>query len=246
MIYSKKGREVTDWQELQKNLGITFHNISILQQAFVHTSYTNENPDFPLRDNERMEFLGDACLNMVVAEYLYNRFPDAKEGDLTRMRVSLIRGETLAHVAAKLKLGDFLYLGKGEESRHVREHQSTLDDTYEALLGAIYLDRGIDAVRDFILRTIGDYFDYIIGNGLSQNYKAMLQELTQAEYKLLPVYTLVNSSGPDHDKMFTIAVALGERVLGSGSGKTKRAAEMEAARIAFQTISNPNGNISGQ
>ena len=236
VLYSPQGRTVTDWQKLQDIINISFNDISLLQQAFVHTSYTNENPDFPLRDNERLEFLGDACLNMVVAENLYKKFPDAAEGDLTGMRVSLIRQETSAQVAATLKLGDFLYLGKGEDTRGVREQQSTLDDTYEALLGAIFLDQGFDVTRTFIMKTIGGHFDSIIERGASQNHKAMLQELTQAEYKQLPVYELVESSGPDHEKLFTITVALGSKVLGRGTGKTKRAAEMEAARSALEML----------
>ncbi|HAV10551.1 MAG TPA: ribonuclease III [Dehalococcoidia bacterium] len=231
-----KVKRVSDWQKLQDIIGVSFNDISLLQQAFVHTSYINENPDFTLQDNERLEFLGDACLNMVVAEDLFKKFPDAAEGDLTRMRVSLIRQETSARVAAMLNLGDFLYLGKGEDARGVRKQQSTLDDTYEALLGAIFLDQGFDVTKAFIMNTIGRQFDLLIKSGAFQNHKAMLQEFTQAEYKQLPVYELVTSDGPDHDKLFTITVALGDKVLGTGTGKTKRAAEMEAARSALEKL----------
>ncbi len=227
---------MSDWQKLQDIIGITFSDIALLQQAFVHTSYLNENPDFPLGDNERLEFLGDACLNLVVAETLFRQFPGASEGELTRMRVSLIRTETSAQVAAALKLGDYLYLGKGEDIRGVRDQQSTLDDTYEALIGAIFLDRGFDAARSFIMKTIGHQFESIILNGASTNYKAMLQEFTQAEFKQLPVYHLVESSGPDHDKIFTVTVRLADEILGTGIGKTKRAAEMEAARYALDRL----------
>jgi ribonuclease-3 len=226
-----------DLSGLQQLIGIKFKNESLLQQAFIHTSYTNENPGFPITDNERLEFLGDALLSFIVAEELYRKFPDFGEGKLTETRVSLIRQETLAEIATGLKLGDFLLLGKGEEATGGRQKQTNLADALEALIGAIFLDQGLRVVSDFVLAKFATQIGEAIAKGIGRNYKALLQEFTQAKYKQLPAYRVVESSGPDHDRSFLVEVALGDRTLGSGSGKTKKAAEMEAARIAWEKLS---------
>jgi ribonuclease-3 len=226
-----------DWQALQQVIGINFKDESLLQQAFIHSSYTNENPGSPIADNERLEFLGDALLSFIVAEELYREFPNFSEGNLTEIRVSLIRLETLAEIAAELKLGDYLLLGKGEEATGGRQKQTNLADAMEALIGAIFLDHGLSIVSDFVLSKFAAQLEEVRARGIGRNYKALLQELTQAKYKLLPAYRIVEASGPDHDKSFVVEVALGDRTLGSGSGKTKRAAEMEAARLAWEKLS---------
>ncbi|MBM3119264.1 MAG: ribonuclease III [Chloroflexi bacterium] len=229
---------MVDWQGLQQAIGVTFKDMSLLQQAFVHSSYINENPDFHLTDNERLEFLGDALLSFIVAEKLYHEFSHSSEGELTEIRVSLIRQETLVQLAAKLKLGDYLLLGRGEESTGGRHRQTNLADAFEALIGAIFLDQGWDAARDFILTELGRQLEKAKAEGMGRNYKALLQELTQAKYKQLPTYRVVEAAGPDHDKGFTVEVALSNRVLGIGSGKSKRAAEMEAARSAWEKLTS--------
>lgn len=226
-----------NWQNLQQVIGVTFQDQSLLQQAFTHSSYTNENPDLALNDNERLEFLGDALLGFIVAEKLYAEFPNIAEGELTEIRVSLVREETLAQLAIELKLGDYLYLGKGEESTGGRQRQTNLADTFEALIGAIFLDQGLTATKSFVLDNLKNHLKQIKTTGKSPNYKALLQEFTQSEYKQLPTYHLVESSGPDHDKNFTIEVTLEDKTLGTGSGKSKRAAEMEAARSAWEKMS---------
>jgi len=227
---------LVDWQALQQAIGITFRDVSLLQQAFTHSSYINENPSLLLFDNERLEFLGDALLSFVVAEKLYHDFSDSGEGELTEIRVLLVRQETLAQLAVALKLGDYLQLGKGEEATGGRERQTNLADAFESLVGAIFLDQGLDAARDFILSKLGSHFERVRAEGIGRNYKALLQEFTQARFKQLPTYRVVEASGPDHDKGFTVEVVLEDGVLGTGSGKSKRAAEMEAARSAWEKI----------
>ena len=227
-----------DWQDLQQVIGINFKDESLLQQAFIHSSYINENPGAPITDNERLEFLGDALLSFIAAEELYHEFPNFGEGKLTEIRVSLIRQETLADIATGLKLGDYLLLGKGEEATGGRRKQTNLADAFEALIGAIFLDQGLGIAADFVLARYAAQLEEVRAKGIERNYKALLQELTQAKYKQLPAYRIVEASGPDHDKSFVIKVTLGERTLGSGSGKTRRAAEMEAARSAWEKLSS--------
>ena len=227
---------MADWQVLQRAIGITFHDVSLLEQAFTHSSYINENPGSHLVDNERLEFLGDALLGFIVAERLYQEFPKFGEGKLTEIRVLLVRQETLAGLATELKLGDYLLLGKGEESTGGRQRQTNLADAFESLIGAIFLDHGLDAARDFVLGRLERQLQETGVNGVGRNFKALLQEFTQAKFKQLPAYRVVETSGPDHDKGFTVEVSFGDRVWGTGSGRSKRAAEMEAARIAWEKL----------
>jgi ribonuclease-3 len=225
-----------DWDNLQHNIGIAFNDLSLLQQAFQHASFVNENLDLNIPDNERLEFLGDAVLNFIVAELMLEEFPNSKEGELTILRTLLIREDTLALLSANLNLGEYLQLGKGEESSGGRERQSNLCDTFEALVGAIFLDQGLAAIKSFLLSQLNSKLDEIKAGDTAQNYKAKLQEFTQMEYKLLPSYHLVESSGPDHDKNFNVKVVLENKIIGTGSGKTKKAAEMEAARYACEKL----------
>lgn len=226
-----------DWQALQQVIGITFKDESLLKQAFIHSSYVNENATVQIADNERLEFLGDAILSSIVAEELYREFPNYGEGKLTETRVSLIRRETLAELAAGLKLGNYILLGKGEEATGGRQKQTNLADVLEALIGAIFLDRGLSVTRNFVLANFSKRLRELRAKGIRRNHKALLQELTQAKYKQLPAYRIVEASGPDHDRSFFVEVRLGDRTLGSGSGKTIRAAEIKAARSAWQNLS---------
>ncbi len=235
LLYSQR-KTVEDWNRLQQKIGISFSDTSLLTQTFTHSSYVNENPDIAPGDNERLEFLGDAILNVVVTEKLYHQFPEMKEGDLTRIRAELIREENLARVAAELGLGEYLLLGKGELQTGGRERSTNLADTTEALIGTIFLDRGMEAARDFVLdRIVGR--PELIEELCEVNYKARLQEYTQAEYKKLPEYRIVEVSGPDHEKLFTTHVLLDGELLGTGTGKSKKSAEMEAARVACRRLS---------
>lgn len=222
--------------DLQSALGIRFNNLAILEQAVTHTSYINENPAAGTGDNERMEFLGDALLNLFVAEKLYCDFPGLPEGKLTEIRVSMVRQDMLAEKALQLKLGDYLLLGKGEESSGGRGKRNNLADAYEALTAAVYLDRGFESARSFVLSGFAADMQAIKEGKHSPNYKALLQELTQAEFKTLPEYEMIEATGPDHDKIFCVSVSLGDVLLAVGSGKTKKTAESEAARAAYSKL----------
>lgn len=221
---------------LQSTIGIRFRNQSFLKQAFIHPSYINENPASDLSDNERMEFLGDALLNMVITEKLYLEFPEMPEGKLTDLRVSLIRQEKLTEQAISYDLGKYLFMSNGENQSGGRTKKNNLANTFEALIAAIYLDQGINTVKKFILNSYQHDIEEIKNGNYMLNYKAMLQELTQQKFKLLPQYRITEASGPDHDKLFNIAVYLGENILASGSGRNKKSAEAEGAHIAYEWL----------
>lgn len=227
---------MVDWDSLQQNIGVVFNDISLLKQAFQHASFVNENQEQSLTDNERLEFLGDSVLNFIVAQKICHDYPNYQEGELTVLRTVLIREDTLAQLASELYLGRYLQLGKGEESSGGRERLSNLADTFEALIGAIYLDRGLAAAENFILTSLRKKLEVIKAEKSAENYKAKLQEFTQAEFKQLPSYHLLETSGPDHDKNFLVEVKLDSKIIGTGSGKSKKNAEIEAARLACQKL----------
>ena len=227
---------MVDWNTLQQHIGIEFNDISLLKQAFIHSSYFNENPDSPISDNERLEFLGDSVLNFVTSQKLFLDFPHLQEGKLTELRISLIREETLAKLALELNLGDYLLLGKGEEATGGKKRPTNLSNAFEALIGAIFLDQGIDKVSYFILSRIESQLENARTGTISLNYKSLLQEYTQAKFKKVPTYRIKGTSGPDHDKRFIVEVVLGRKLLGNGSGKSKKNAEMDAARVAYERL----------
>jgi ribonuclease-3 len=234
---------MADWATLEDILGVTFKDLTLLQQAFVHRSYLNENPLLPLSSNERLEFLGDAVLGFVVAWELYQQFPTLNEGEMTNIRATLVSGDNLGHLAASLKLGDYLYLGHGEEKSGGREKWRNLACTLEALVGAIFIDQGLATTSDFILRLFGDSMQKAMDERVTSNYKSDLQQLVQARQKKKPTYRLVETTGPDHDKRFIMEVMVEHKVLGRGLGKSRQAAEKEAARQALETLleSQPEG-----
>ncbi|HEY4711785.1 MAG TPA: ribonuclease III [Dehalococcoidia bacterium] len=225
-----------DWNDCQKSLGISFRRESLLEQAFVHLSYLNENPGFARPSNERLEFLGDAILNFIVAEKLYKEFPKLPEGELTEIRASLVCRDTLAELAFSLKLGDWLLLGRGEEANGGRAKASNLANSMEALIGALYLDQGLAKARKFILRQLKSELEKIRGGKTIPNYKALVQELVQGQRKPTPVYRLVEATGPDHNKQFTAEILVEGEVLGRGTGRSKKAAESQAARAAWEKM----------
>ena len=225
---------MVDWDRLQDNLGVHVRDSSLLQQAFVHRSYLNENPDFPLGSNERLEFLGDACLSLVIAEYLYREFVALDEGEMTKVRAALVRQDSLAQLASSLNLGEFLFLGQGEEKGGGRRRARNLACLLEAVIGAVFVDQGFDIAKDLVMRLFRPGFRKIMEEGLAVDYKSRLQELIQAERQERPVYRLVDSVGPDHDKTFWVEVTVGGELLGRGCGKSKQAAEKEAARQAIE------------
>ena len=222
--------------ELEKTLGITFSDKSLLRRALTHRSYLNENPDYPLSDNERLEFLGDAVLDFLTAKYLYNHFPEMAEGGMTSLRAALVRSETLAHFATALNLGEYLLLSHGEAESGGRERPATLCAAFEALVGAILLDQGLQAVEDFVLRCVEPEIRHILDEELYKDAKSTLQELAQAQLQITPIYRTVAERGPDHAKEFTVEVLVGDEVYGRGIGPSKQVAEQEAAKVALQRM----------
>jgi ribonuclease III len=225
---------LTDLSVLQNKIGISFSSPALLELALVHSSFINENPAQAPASNERLEFMGDAVLGLVIAESLYQEYPESQEGDLTRLRSALVRRETLAEIARSINLGDYLMLGHGEEAGGGRDKPVNLAGAFEALVAAIYLDRGLPAARSFILGLFGGEMYKQANQGAVTDYKSKLQEIMQAEKQITPEYQLISATGPDHDRQFTVEVKIGESVLGQGKGKSKKIAEMEAARIALQ------------
>jgi len=225
---------MADWTMLQKELGISFNDLSVLQQALVHRSYLNENPDFNLGSNERLQFLGDAFLSLVIAENLYRQLTNLREGEMTKLRAALVRQDNLVQLALSLRLGDYLYLGQGEEKSGGQKKPRNLACTMEAVIGAIFIDQGFTTAKDFILRLFSHSFQQAIEEGLATDYKSRLQELAQAKRQERPLYRLVKAEGPDHDRRFWVEVVIGGEVLGMGCGKSKQLAEKEAARQALE------------
>ena len=225
-----------DIAKLQKSLGVSFEKPSLLEQALVHSSYINENPAQTLGHNERLEFLGDAVLDFVVADKLYQEFPTLSEGEMTKLRATLVRRETLASLARNIKLGGYLYMGKGEESSGGRNKTPNLAGALEAVIAAVFLDRGIIAATGMINGLIAEEWGKLTSRGANIEYKSKLQELVQSKYQVTPAYRLVSESGPDHEKSFMVEVIVNSEVVGTGAGKTKKAAETEAARLALERI----------
>src|SRR3972149_9423364 len=203
---------------LETSLKLKFKNKDILKNAFIHRSYLNEHPEVSIPHNERLEFLGDAVLGLIVSEHLFNKYPNHPEGDLTNFRSSLVNARILSKVAKDLGLGEFLFLSRGEESTGGRQRQYILANTYEALLGAIHLDQGLTESSRFVDKTLLPNLQEIIKKKLYKDYKSLLQELLQAKFNVTPSYKLISERGPDHSKIFEIGVYMKEKLLAAGSG----------------------------
>jgi len=227
---------LTDWRLLEKRLGTRFRDRSLLQQALVHRSYLNEVPESGVESNERLEFLGDAVLGLVVAGRLYADYPEHPEGQLTELRAALVRRETLARVAKRLTLGEYLFLGRGEQSAGGRGRSSNLGCAYEAVVGAAYIDGGIDKARRFVMRSLAPELAALPKGRIPADPKSRLQEVLQARYQRPPAYKVLRDEGPDHSKVFTVQVSAGRKILGEGKGKSKQQAEKEAARRALESL----------
>jgi ribonuclease-3 len=214
-----------------------FENSTLLREALTHRSYLNEiSQAWP--SNERLEFLGDAVLGMISTDYLFHRFPELGEGELTNLRSALVRTETLARFAQEIDLGRYLFLGRGEEMSAGRNRPGGLACAFEALLGAVYIDRGYQAARSFALGFLEPELTSVLEGRLHKNAKSLLQELVQARMQQTPSYHLVEESGPDHAKAFTVEVRVGNRVLGQGHDRSKRGAEQAAAEIALENLNS--------
>ena len=222
---------------LQQTLGISFNDLSILEQAIVHSSYVNENPDSTPLSNERLEFLGDAVLGLVIAEKLYLDYPQFSEGEMTKLRSVLVSRDTLARIARNISLGNYLYLGKGEEASGGRNKLTNLAGALEAVIAAILLDQGLAITKDFILRLLNKELQKVVSQGVKTDYKSQLQEFIQSRQQQIPTYYLVEAVGPAHNRRFTVEVRVDNTVLGRGSSKSKKAAETEAAHAALERLS---------
>ena len=222
-----------DFSNLEKNLDINFKNKELLKQAFCHRSYLNENPKINLDNNERLEFLGDAILELIVTEYLYKNYKE-QEGKLTNWRASLVNSNTLSKLAQELDFNNYILLSKGETKDTGKARQSILANAYEAFLGALYLDQGFDIVKDFIEKYLIKKLPYIIENGLAQDAKSFFQEMSQKRVKITPEYKILEEHGPDHSKDFVVGVFLENELIANGSGSSKQEAEEQAAKNALK------------
>ena len=225
---------------LEEQLDIKFQDKELLRLAFVHSSYLNENPGALPEPNERLEFLGDALLDLVVGQDLYERYPERQEGDLTALRSALVRGETLAKFARTLGLGDYLLMGIGEEASGGRERESNLAAAFEAFVGAFFLDKGYEISRQFVLDMMSDELASITEHIAVKNPKSALQELVQGRGQSAPFYRIIDTSGKDHDRIFTAEVLVDGESLGQGQGRRKSTAEQEAASAALTAIESPS------
>jgi ribonuclease-3 len=223
-------------KELETAIGYRFHNISLLQNALAHSSYANERWHNSLMSNERLEFLGDSILGMLVADHLYRNFPNRPEGELTRMRADMVCERALAVVASQIGLGGHMLLGKGEELGGGRNRYSILADAVESVIAACYLDGGMEAAKQFVDRfMLTRVPDTKLNNA---DYKTALQELVQQKRNQTLIYTLVGESGPDHDKHFVVELKLNDKVVGQGTGTSKKRAEQDAAKVAYEALTN--------
>jgi len=220
-------------ESLSKRINVKFANISLLQQAVTHRSYLNENRDYKLEHNERLEFLGDAVLELIVTEYLYNNFSNP-EGELTAWRSALVNGEMLAVIARELGVDDFLLMSKGESKDTGRARQYLLANAMEAIIGAVYLDQGYEIVKKFVLDNVVVKLKEILDKKLYLDAKSYFQEKAQENEKITPSYKVIKEWGPDHDRRFVIGVYLGKDLIAEGEGTSKQEAQREAAKKGLE------------
>ncbi|MBX4200241.1 ribonuclease III [Candidatus Parcubacteria bacterium] len=224
-----------DFSKFEEKAGVNFHDKALLKQAFTHRSYINENRSSAGEHNERLEFLGDAVLELVVTDFLYKKFTEMDEGELTSLRSALVNADTCALVASRLGANDYLLLSKGETKDQGRARQYILANTLEAIIGAIYLDQGFESTKEFILHNITSLTDEIVKSGAWVDSKSLFQERSQEHEGITPVYKTLRESGPDHDKHFTVGVYLEKELIGEGDGKSKQDAEQAAAREGLKS-----------
>ncbi len=222
--------------KLEDKLGLAFRNSSLLRTAVTHKSFPNENRRLKLKNNERLEFLGDSVLSLSISTYLFENFRDAPEGRLAKMRAILVSSDTLARKARELELSEHLLLGRGEEMTGGRERDSILADTLEAVIGAVYLEHGFQTADAFIIDFFQSDIDKVRDGDYTRDYKTLLQEVIQQEGDNRPEYVVVSETGPDHNKSFAVQVRLAEEVIGQGRGPSKKDAEQLAARQALENM----------
>jgi len=229
--------------EFEDIIAVKFNNVNLLRQALTHRSYINEQSDDSLSDNERLEFLGDAILDYLVADMLFQQYPNMAEGELTRLRSALVRTESLAQLARECRVGEFLYIGRGEENSGGRQRTNNLCRAFEAVIGAIYIDQGLESVKGFICPRLDRLQFQVMEEAIHKDARSRLQEWSQANHNITPVYRLVSASGPDHNKEFLIEVLIGEKVVASGTGRSKQTASQAAALNALQQLHSGQVNL---
>lgn len=220
--------------EFSKKIGVKFKDENLLKQAFTHRSYLNENPDWTTAHNERLEFLGDAVLELAASDFLFEKFPEKPEGELTSFRAALVNADSLAEAAEDLDINNYLLLSRGEAKDIGRGRLYILSNTYEAIIGAIYLDQGYKSAEEFIKKTLLPKIKEVLEKGLYRDAKSAFQEKSQEVVQLTPVYKVSEEWGPDHDKQFRVGVYLGEELIAEGEGPSKQLAEQEAAKLGLK------------
>lgn len=222
------------FSDFEKSTKIVFKNKDLLKQAFIHRSFINENPGSNISHNERLEFLGDAVLELIVTDFLYKKYPNFAEGELTAIRSALVNAIIISEIAAEIGMNDYLLLSKGEAKDNGKARQYILANTYEAYIGAVYLDQGYDVVKKFIAETIFPHTDEIVSKKLWRDAKSLVQEKAQEFVGVTPAYKVLHESGPDHDKHFTVGIFFGPNLIAEGKGKSKQEAEQKAAEMALK------------
>jgi ribonuclease-3 len=221
---------------LEKNLKIKFQNRQLLKEALTHRSYLNEAGERGLCSNERLEFLGDAILSFVISEWIFKEFPHYPEGNLTSLRSNLVKTESLAKIGKSFNLGKFLFLSKGEKEEGGDKNPTLLANAFEAIIGAIFLDQGIETIKNFIKKNFKNLLKTLVSKGEFKDFKSLFQEKAQAKNRITPHYKVIDEKGPDHAKIFTVGVYLGEKLTAKGIGKNKQEAEENAAKNALKKI----------
>jgi len=224
-----------NFSKFEEKIGVKFKDKNLLQQAFTHRSYLNENPSLGLEQNERLEFLGDAVLELAITEYLYKKYPKKTEGEMTALRAALVNSITLSETASELNIGDFMLLSKGEAKSLGKARQYILANAFEALIGAIYLNGGYEETFDFLEKNLFGKIEEVIEKKLWIDAKSLFQEKAQELESVTPSYKVLAESGPDHEKVFTMGVFLGDKLMAEGKGASKQEAEQDAARKALKT-----------
>jgi len=226
-----------DYTELEKRVAINFRDDALLERAFIHRSYINENPTAGLRHNERLEFLGDAVLELAVTDFLFAQYPDTPEGELTAYRASLVRTESISDAANKLGFDEFLFLSKGESKDEGKARDYILANTFESFVGALYLDQGYDAAQTFIAAQLFPKMESILADGSWKDAKSWVQEKAQEIMSVTPTYAVMNEVGPDHAKLFTVGILFGDKMVAEGTGHSKQEAQQKAAKAALTKMS---------
>ncbi len=229
---------MTDLSKLEGTLGVKFKSQELLKEALTHRSYLNEHPSWPLQNNERLEYLGDAVLELAVTEYLFARYPEFQEGRMTTLRAALVNREMLAQVGKEIDLQKFVLLSKGEAKDSKKAKDIILSNAVEALVGAVYLDRGYEMAREVVDKLVLPHLEGIVEKGLDRDPKSILQEIIQEKLKVTPTYEVVRETGPDHQKEFQIGVYFGGKLFAEGAGSSKQEAENRAAQNALTKLEN--------